>query len=1676
MKKIGLVALAVLFLFSVYSVLPDLMHAIKSFHMWVEADEIDWDEEVHGPGEPNPTTPADYSVLEIVPYAAMGEIGYLVRGEEPIDQSMMKISDTYNFWFTDNSIDKYPSYKDEFMDSTGPFTKTGSTIRYQNGYFKQVKFGYDSDKELYSRNTSGLSHYKVSQGDYKAVLVAPVDGALKMYSSPTDGNILTNYRNVNAYFVKKPTTLALYSETKKYYVSCVTDVKNNTGDYDYDPATEVFTLNKGRGDYDVLFSDTSNDANGSGEYYMLSDYEIVTNNSGDYSWSIDYVEAGADQGNYDRIPEAFTYERYWGGQYQWVPNEAGPTDASLKSEYDTRGYCIENPGTADEKIWRKGQPVTGNYQYTYHIQLINNEWFKRFMLGVSSEQTRNCHVEVTTLTPTELNLPQNQHYIEEANFIYIKKANNYNYVSLYERLNSADKVAASQTYRTSNFQENDLNWSNVIAIFEKSIGLRGARPAIIIEDTVYTDAVSASGTESPYTNYKKTVAVQAGMWEGDNDNVVSAMGTTNNIAKLYLMLMQRDAKEFYNQFLNPENPSPYKILGVNGLGAGVSATDSTGSFVRPDVAKAIKNADGTYKINNLYKNEDSALYWNKNTFLPLTIAMDGAITRYAYYYDSTRFPEVRKVTRDDGSTLWKLREDVALPSNAQARDTVIRYKVISNGSLNNYIKYSNFDEYGPNKLNDNVLVKGNWAIITGSTLNGNLTFSDQNMGEIYYDVNSHLISTGQTTSPKNSFTLGEIINVMTNNGKGYANTGTDTTPIPAPKIRVLNLEPTASFAVSEAAIRTMLSNYSVNIVNMTSVEFNSNMEDINTQFDMIYIGAEATRFNIVGSNTVFNDSALNGSVYHRGDKITTSDGVKNYIGNDFTSQKLSELTEYLAAGLPIVMDQSIYTKSTAVQSSTKLYSWLNTAVGSANPNLLNQSEYTSSKAVFMGKLIQAMSTERPKIKLLRPVLAETDDVVYVGADELLDLAFVLQPNGLVADEELRYKSYLYLDQNADGIFAESERLNPSTYGITESQYKIYFSSYDMSHKNGVYRWKIKLVKQRIDVNGALHDTPVRSEVKGYTAVTHRQTIRILQITDNPSSDPSVYSLQNKSGNSSNLFGYYSDLHTAYRVDYNFAITTKSVDEFLALYDEEPYSTANHEETNKLVDYHMVIFDNQNTAEPITDENGALTNLKYEIADGMGVLFTGGAVNPLNQNVYLAAERGIIENESTYARLNMLATGTDAYYNFNYAIGGYAGLLQNPATYRTNYLTRANASSITQYPYKLGGAIKISTSSYPWYPTVDYDRSSTAPLTGWYSLSDTLSPVVRAAESLGETTTNTYTGIYSSSPNDIKNNYYLFNRGKIYYSCIRLDQADTVGNDDEMKLFVNTLIACYKTSGRVISIPPSIKITEPTPIANKIELSPIDVGDLSDFPITFMIEKSSSDVNLSILWDDNAVMADNWNKEIFRVGSDGTETLVTDLSSVPPSSLVEYRVYIPVGTLEGSHKLSIVAKNKEDKETKLDTTISYVAEPIKLEITNYDLAKNDKNEQYLYIDIDYAAANETEVDTRESDYLGTMSGIRIEFNIDNAITASDVDFTLTNENGNTIIVNGRESLRIYKADGTENYGLGAKEIHNGNYYIDLPITIMSGVSQAVLTLTAEVDSTNSSSSTVILLRRSLFQLD
>ena len=53
--------------------------------------------------------------------------------------------------------------------------------------------------------------------------------------------------------------------------------------------------------------------------------------------------------------------------------------------------------------------------------------------------------------------------------------------------------------------------------------------------------------------------------------------------------------------------------------------------------------------------------------------------------------------------------------------------------------------------------------------------------------------------------------------------------------------------------------------------------------------------------------------------------------------------------------------------------------------------------------------------------------------------------------------------------------------------------------------------------------------------------------------------------------------------------------------------------------------------------------------------------------------------------------------------------------------------------------------------------------------------------------NTY---YAMSPNDAANNYYLYNVANVFYDAIDLENTT---KDQEMQLFINTLIGAYEFS-------------------------------------------------------------------------------------------------------------------------------------------------------------------------------------------------------------------------------------------------------------------------------------------
>lgn len=157
------------------------------------------------------------------------------------------------------------------------------------------------------------------------------------------------------------------------------------------------------------------------------------------------------------------------------------------------------------------------------------------------------------------------------------------------------------------------------------------------------------------------------------------------------------------------------------------------------------------------------------------------------------------------------------------------------------------------------------------------------------------------------------------------------------EITVLDLEPCYDFDANlDKTIKQFMGmgdTYTgkINIRKMASAEFIGKIEDLNEQYDMIYLGAKTGTINTENGKTKYNDTTMNGLIYsHVGDyydysgesyndqhrlqdaslnhKINDNSEDKNNKsttyrgpGNDMNSTKYKELLQYVQAGYPVVI-------------------------------------------------------------------------------------------------------------------------------------------------------------------------------------------------------------------------------------------------------------------------------------------------------------------------------------------------------------------------------------------------------------------------------------------------------------------------------------------------------------------------------------------------------------------------------------------------------------------------------------------------------------------------------------------------------------------------------------------------------------------------------------------------------
>ncbi len=1600
------------------------------------ADEAEWSQEgtddFYG-----------FTIVEIVPYKGMGELGYLVGGEEPVNGNLMTWEVAQGaFSFLGDAVKAYPSYIESPIPANGqPASgwRAPKTYELQNGYYERV-----SNDPWYS--ASGLFTLTGTQSIYEYVADGTGAYAAKLPDNFDLGNLYDtwnpplNAKNVKAYFRygMPGDTSQLFSTSRRYRAYSVTESKdgagNHNGNYDYDVATRTFVLNKGHGAYNVLFVSDNN-----GSYYMLKDYEIVEDFSGDYSCeNITYrPKAAGEAGNYNlTVSDApgFTYESYtYNYKYRWVQSDTALTKPN---------YSQEGSGTS-HRIWVRGRKVVKTtYQFRYMAQIVNHEWFKTMSLGIPVEQVREYPVRVITITPAELNNPQNYHIIDEANLFYInsKYDTGHKHIELYENYSEEGRALPSdkrfynnpsRQQELLNFAVNDTNWTVTDKLFRKIAGIGCNKAAAIIRSTYFQEAVNGSGKYGAYSINNISYGHPANY---------STRCTSVNLAKLYIMLIQRNMVDFYNSFMNPAttgaNNRIHEVSNVNTNT--VNSTGSTGSFVRPGSSYA--------------DNSNAALYWNTNTFLPMGLNADGVMTYYSSYAEM---------------------EAAGITNHNMLKDTLdLHYNIlILHGS-----------DFMSGKFDD--------PIGLPSDVSG--------------DAKDHMNTVNPDGNAGNSFTIGDLGNVITNNGTGYENKGgvaypdgnyvegppesngpgSDPEEIPDDGTegsnqrtykRVLNIQPTAYFTKSEENIRAMLAGFDVQIIHMTSTQFNGSIEDLNSKYDVIYMGSSIydksyNRFNLNSTEAWnnFTDDNLDRHIYTiQGDKMLLSNpsNTFRYQSNDITNQKRNELKAFLAAGYPIVLEANLYNISNAsnstakVDPNTNIYKFVNES--KSNTRLMNYGDYVSNAVQFRYKIRNYMNTIRPVINLTEPVIAAGASRNYITIDPATDkltIRFQLLPKNGIPSLFL-YDAYLYLDKNGDGIFEASENLDARSSdgsrleNLLESRSRIYTCIVNMSALNGVYQWKLLLERKT--------NTNVRSVVTGYASVANGKELNILQITDDSTK---VYSLDEMILNSNKLITDYAG--PGKLTDYSLNFDTLNIDEFEAKYAEAPYNPSNPTATNKLANYHVVIFDNPTAS--ITNTS-AVQNIKDEISlRNLGVIFTKNARGYTAQSeLYKTAENSFL-NEFTYNYMNRYSISKTMYIYRNMKGNNDSADLDRDNTYQTSYLTKSNEGTVTQYPYKINKAIKTVDNSYSGYAAIDFDLTKTVPekLIGWYCLSDKRDPLVREEFTLGASN-ELYQGVYSSSPNDVKNNYYLFSNGTCHYTGIRLADADVSGNADEMKLFVNTILACHKSAwNRVVSSPPEIVITRPVPQpqgdgTQKIMIQESDMIG-TDFILRFKVQKSSSNMDLTVTLNkagDPVITPVNYIYPVVA-GNLGSGIAINNTDKVVQRD-VEYALKLPMDQLAGTNKLTLTAENNVGNRDTEEVFLEFSQPPVLTLLKPEPVAHAAA--QYIYADLDYS------IDAEDEEYLSGEPPLSIEFMVE-AYSAYSLSYT-----------SGTDNLLDGGPDDVEEILLIPDDPANGpiiqeTYQLNIPAYFIKDKNIREMKITVTDSFGLQDEITIIIARRSLFPLD
>lgn len=585
----------------------------------------------------------------------------------------------------------------------------------------------------------------------------------------------------------------------------------------------------------------------------------------------------------------------------------------------------------------------------------------------------------------------------------------------------------------------------------------------------------------------------------------------------------------------------------------------------------------------------------------------------------------------------------------------------------------------------------------------------------------------------------------------------------------------------EKQVLRSASQMKVDVTVRSASAFNSEWTDLNGTYNLIFIGLDGQKLNHTSDlwdTTVYNDTELNGKLYHTGDKAAGSD--ERYDGVDITVGKRQALLEFLKAGYPVLVENEFFVGRTAkgvseadinteyVSDSTQLYQFLKEAVTGYQSQIYTISD-VKNDILFRAQT----SLDHPVITLS----GEAGELTKPQKQENGSYSYTIPysvKSRLKDSYEAAYTVECYLDVNGDGVFTEKERISDPTVAGEQLKAVNNGNSFTVTFmQEPGSRAMSYLLRVYDNANSYL-----RSEVQGTLQFTdtNTETIRILQIGSRDGS--SLASLYKQTDS---VLGYYLQQAEG-TLNAHFEITTMSAAEIEAADQAVRATMLSVDPTYHYLDQYDIVllgFGNGDAA-ALTDK--VCMEVEAYIQAGRSVLISGRGAQEESGRFGLASGLLGQSDGKTYSKLGREHTG--GYFR-------YAGLNAGMFAERSGLSTEGiNNGSIYLYPNVVGKTGGFATDTtlragdYRLDLTNDPTDTAAAYVTPWFVL----------------TGNGTGTDAYNVSVHDGANNYYLYSKGNVVY----IGQQDYTGytyqaeNEDnpvgtglwESRLFVNAMVLAY----------------------------------------------------------------------------------------------------------------------------------------------------------------------------------------------------------------------------------------------------------------------------------------------